>query len=894
MRDVKYYCWAALLGMAGMSGPGVTARAETVRDRLWIWGHPAGVYNATYLRPMKLVSTIEPVDAAEQMGLGNMIFVRDGGKPAPPFDDYYKPFGRLDRVYWSLVAAGGGTSQPERDAAFALADKNKNVVGFILDDFFHEPAAGNAADPLPSPRLWLAANQPEFPVTLTVTAPQPVRAEAVELAQTGWHTGDYRAKGIKVELCADGKTWKEAGGGTLPDEPGAVLRLAVPAAPFAALRVRFLDSHDREGAFSVGLAGLRLLAAGRPVDLSGWKAEASSTYPGFDPAALLAGADAPEPPFRASLSPEELRAIRQRQVGGRRLPLMAVVYTRQVKPRAKAHVAEVDELCLWTWRPEDLRNLETNLGALEKLAPGKPVYLGCYMYDFHESKPLPVALMKEQVDLGFEWLKAGRIRGMIFLATPNCDVGLEAVDWTRQWIRAVGARELSAPAEKPAPGARTRSGAGGWRVGLARAKITPDGPAPLVGYGPRVSDGVLDDLEAKALALEHGDGGRAVLLTADLCFFRAPTAEALVRQIMDKTGLARQQILLNASHTHSGPVIGLEGEDQSDLSDQQRQRVRAYTEQLVRQLADLAAAALADLRPASLAWGTGQAGDFVVNRRVKTERGVGMAPNPQGPVDRDVPVLRVDGPDGRLRAVVFGCACHPVTLDGSSRKVSGDYAGFAQKAVEKRHPGAQAMFVAGCGGDANTHPRGGPHEAEWTRRHGERLAAEVCRVAEGPLALLAGPLRAEAAPLELPLNHSFTREDLQKIASGGQTVWHQRNARALLETLDRGQALPKHYRSWLAVWQFGGDLTLVGLPGEAVSEYVPPLQKALGKDRLWTAGYCHESFGYLPTARILREGGHESMCLTLDHGFFAPEVEEYVVSQARQLAEKAGRKAPGP
>jgi hypothetical protein len=280
---------------------------ETVADRLWIWGHPAGVYNDSFLRPVKLVSTIEPVEAARRMGLANMIFVRYDGKPAAPFNDYYVPFQKLDRVLWSLVAAGGGTSQVERDAAFSLAERNRNIVGFILDDFFHEPAAGNAAEPL-------------------------------------------------------------------PDAPAA--------------------------------------------------------------------ADAADRPFRASLSPEELRTLRRRQVRGVSLPLMAVIYTRQVKPGARPHIAEVDQLCLWTWRPADLEHLADNFAALEQLAPDKQLFLGCYMYDFHESKPLPVALMRQQVELGHQWLKEGRIAGMIFLATPNVDVGLEAVEWTRRWIRANGSERL--------------------------------------------------------------------------------------------------------------------------------------------------------------------------------------------------------------------------------------------------------------------------------------------------------------------------------------------------------------------------------------------------------------------------------------------------------------------
>jgi hypothetical protein len=114
----------------------------------------------------------------------------------------------------------------------------------------------------------------------------------------------------------------------------------------------------------------------------------------------------------------------------------------------------------------------------------------------------------------------------------------------------------------------------------------------------------------------------------------------------------------------------------------------------------------------------------------------------------------------------------------------------------------------------------------------------------------------------------------------------------MLAILDRGQPLPPHYRAALAAWQFGDDLTLLALPGEAVAGYVPLLERAVGTERLWIAAYANESFGYLPTAEIVAEGGHESMGLTLDIGLFAPTVEDAVVTASRQVAQRAGRAVP--
>ena len=432
-----------------------------------------------------------------------------------------------------------------------------------------------------------------------------------------------------------------------------------------------------------------------------------------------------------------------------------------------------------------------------------------------------------------------------------------------------------------------------WRVGLARVEITPEQPIAMSGYGRRVSEGVLDGLFAKAMVLEDRHGRRALLVTADLLFFRAPFAEALCTQIAEGTGLERHEIQLNASHTHSGPVFGLKDPDRFNLTGEQRQVVDSYTEKLRGQIVKLAVSAMSDLQPARLSWGVGKAGEFVMNRRLLDEHGRcrGMGPNPQGTVDRDVPVLRVDRPDGRLRAVVFGCACHNVTLDGRNRKISADFAGYAQRHIERQHAGVQAMFVIGCGADANSHPRGGADQEQLVHRHGETLGREVCRVAAGPLQPVRGPLRVFLKWTDLPLQHTLSRKELEKIAGGG-SYWHTRNAAAMLGMLERDKPLPQHYRSPIALWQFGDDLTLVGLPGEAVAAYAMKLRRALGAERLWIAAYSNESFGYLPTAKILAEGGHETIGLTLEIGFFSPDVEKVVVATVRQLAEQAGRKQP--
>ena len=396
---------------------------DRIRDRLWIWGHPAGVYNDSYLAPLGKKSTIEPVAAADVMGIRNMIFVRYEGEPRSPFEEYYEPFTKLDRVYWSLVGAGGATSEDERRHVIRLAERNENIAGFILDDFFHAHT-----------RMWLAENHPRFPVTLIVKPPLATNCRHVELAQTDWQTGDYRGKDVTVEVSADGRQFTLVQEAELPNEPGKSLRVALPEGPCRVFRIQIHSTHDTQGAISCGLKTVRFFRDGQSVDLQDWEAEASSTYPGFPADGVLQGGTC----YSASLSPEQLRLLGQRRYRGKKLPITAVVYVRQISPQLKPYLDEVDQVSLWTWRPADLDSLEQNLTALERLIPGKPVLLGCYMYDFNQPKPLAVERMKMQVDLGYRWLREGRIAGMIFLATPNVDVGLEAVEWTQTWISQVG------------------------------------------------------------------------------------------------------------------------------------------------------------------------------------------------------------------------------------------------------------------------------------------------------------------------------------------------------------------------------------------------------------------------------------------------------------------------
>lgn len=424
-----------------------------------------------------------------------------------------------------------------------------------------------------------------------------------------------------------------------------------------------------------------------------------------------------------------------------------------------------------------------------------------------------------------------------------------------------------------------------WKVGLKQIKITPDRPVPMAGYAARTKpfEEVEADLYAKALALEDARGHRAVLVTSDLIGFPADVTEPICQKICEQSGLRREQVLLTASHTHAGPALGLK----PDNDDAEALRTVEYTRRLIDLVAEAAIGALAELQPSRLSRGEGVA-PFAMNRREFRNDGVVLGVNPRGLVDRSVPVLRIDGQDDMPRAVLFGASVHNTTLGGDNYRVCGDYAGFAQAFIEQQYPMVPAMFLLGCAGDANPYPRGSMDDA---RKHGKTLGEEVCRVMKTKLRTIGGPLSIAFERVALPLEPAPPREQLE-LRAAGKTRFAPFTAKQMLTALDKGETLPTEYECPFTVWQFGDDLTLVGLPGEVVVDYLKLIERAIGPNQLWVVAYANDVFGYLPSARVLEEGGYETRGIYHGGiGYFAPSAQEVVVEHVSKLARQAGRRS---
>ncbi len=407
-----------------------------------------------------------------------------------------------------------------------------------------------------------------------------------------------------------------------------------------------------------------------------------------------------------------------------------------------------------------------------------------------------------------------------------------------------GAKASSTPSERT------------WQAGTATAVITPQADMWMAGYAARKkpSEGVAQQLFAKALALEGLDGQPLVLVTTDLIGIRRQVRDTVAERCRVEFDLAPERLLLNASHTHCGPEYRPRAGREAEAENYQR-----FLEQtLVRIIGE----ALANRQPVTVAYARGRCG-FAMNRRrnyslpaddIHAKR----APTYDGPVDHDVPVLTVRDDQGTLLAIAFGYACHNTTLssvtlppDDPRYLFNGDYAGFAQERLQQAYPEAVAMFVNGCSGDQNPYPRRGEVPGllplELAEHHGRTLAYSIIAAMNAGARPIHGSIRASIGDVELT-----------------------RNA-------DK----PSHTYP-VQVVTLGDAVTLVALGSETVVDYALRLKQEVEAPLVWVAGYSNDYAGYVPSRRVAIEGDYEAA------NDFTLDVEERIIGKVQELLKSLG------
>jgi putative membrane-bound dehydrogenase-like protein len=412
-----------------------------------------------------------------------------------------------------------------------------------------------------------------------------------------------------------------------------------------------------------------------------------------------------------------------------------------------------------------------------------------------------------------------------------------------------------------------------YKVGVAKVEITPDHAIRLNGFGFRrtESEGVYQKLHARALAVEDGNKSPVLLMTVDVLGIPADVYDELAKRLEKKAGLKKDRLAVTATHTHTGPMLA--GANPTlfgvPIPKEHQANIDKYTPVFLDKLEAVALDALKDRKPAKLEWGAGKA-TFAMNRRTKG-----------GPTDHDLPVLFVKDEKGKVRAVYLNYACHCVTL--SHNKLGGDWAGYTAAAVEDTFADSVALVAIGCGADQNPNSGVVKDKEDVALGQGREIGAEVKRLSQNFLAPIKGEITAKVTTLELPLAALPTREQWEEKAKRMDAIGH--HARVTLAKLNKGDKLPTKISYPVQTLVFGDSLAMVHLPGEVVVDYALRLKKELDGRRLWVTAYANHAPCYIPSERVLKEGGYEGGGAMIYYDIpapFAPGLEDKIIAAVKE------------
>jgi len=392
------------------------------------------------------------------------------------------------------------------------------------------------------------------------------------------------------------------------------------------------------------------------------------------------------------------------------------------------------------------------------------------------------------------------------------------------------------------PTSHAQAAEGALSVGTAIVNITPKTPIPMSGYGSRKEPfkDVHDDLFARAVVFSDGVS-KAALLSVDLIGLSHEFWEETTGRIEGETGIPVDHFLLAPVHNHDAPVTRVYV--RSENSD-----VAAYVDWLKDTFVKVVKDAAADVRPASIGAGTGIC-KMNINRRAQDGKGnVTLGRNPYGPCDHDAAIVRIDGADGKPRALLINWPCHGTTLGPNNYHISGDWPGAASRYVEtKLGGGVIAPVTAGASGNIN--PIYGPHiDFVEVRSYsyavdaiGEDLGKEAIRVADSIVTTRNAPISAAQKVINLPRKNEKTNLQQPEFRKG----------RGVLVRL-----------SVLKV----GTVVFAGISGEVFTEIGMQIKEKSPYRNTIVVTHCNGSSGYLVTDKAYEEGGYEPRSTRVEHG----------------------------
>ena len=410
------------------------------------------------------------------------------------------------------------------------------------------------------------------------------------------------------------------------------------------------------------------------------------------------------------------------------------------------------------------------------------------------------------------------------------------------------------------------------RLGVGLVKITPPPGAPMAGYYySRAASGVHDDLWAKALVLESG-GTRAALVVCDIIGLPRQVVEEARRLIERGSGLAPGNVMISATHCHTGPVLLVPG-NRHKTEGEMRRIGEKYLAELPGMIAESVRLAAAAVQPVRVSVGRGREDSISFNRRFFMKDGsVRFNPGklnpdivrPAGPIDPDVPVILFETPQAVPVAAYINFAMHQDTVGGT--EYSADYAYTLSRLLnEATGGGLVTLFTVGCAGNVNhfdvawDSPQTSHGEAA---RLGTVLAAEALKTMRRLEGTRGGPLRVRSRTVDLALPE-VTAEDLAWAKTVTPTMGDKPNWSNFMDLVRAFKILDVEARAGrpvaaeVQVVALGDDIAWVGLPGEVFTELGLAIKTASPFRFTVVSELTNDTIGYIPNLKAYDQGAYE-------------------------------------
>ena len=438
------------------------------------------------------------------------------------------------------------------------------------------------------------------------------------------------------------------------------------------------------------------------------------------------------------------------------------------------------------------------------------------------------------------------------------------------------------------------------KIGYARVNITPPMGVNIAGYFKvRIADGVLDELEACAVAVGSGDS-KAIIITIDHCGLDKVFLNEWRERIEAATGVSKEAVFIHCTHTHQGPVL---------LKNHTNPLTQQYEIFLASRVVDVAVFALADMKDAKMGIGTGEAKNVAFIRRYRMKDGTAKTnpgvnnPDivaPIGITDESVHVVRFDR-EGAESVVLVNFANHPDVVGGN--KISADWPGMTRRFVEKAIENTKCICLNGAQGDVNhvnVHPKAGDFNDMFndfdgcSRGYGH--ARHIARVVTGAVMSVYDKveyLEADSVkyaqkiveipsnkptPEQLPLAHKYNdlhkagRDDLIPYEAMMLTTVVAEAARMV-----RLENAPDTFPMLVSAVSIG-DVALFGVPGEPFNKVGRGLKEAEGWKMVIPCCNTNAKEGYFPMMDSYEEGGYEARGSNFKAG-----VAEKIIADGKQM-----------